>query len=219
MRMLGLLAAAGIFLSVAAPAGAVLIDTESVDVDNFAPQLIQGFDSSLGTLTHVELTIAFDSQTGLLRPVTGEPNPPPATVIVNGIARLETLGGLDLVLATMNGTRVYGPDVPIVDGFANGFGSDVLNSAAELAFFTGIAPKFIRTSGNLFASANVLVVPTGFERIRARGTLLYYYDEAQAAPVPEPATWAMMIAGFGVAGFALRRRKAGYAPGHKSRTA
>lgn len=29
----------------------------------------------------------------------------------------------------------------------------------------------------------------------------------RTAPVPEPATWAMMIAGFGAAGVALRRRK------------
>jgi len=28
------------------------------------------------------------------------------------------------------------------------------------------------------------------------------------APVPEPATWAMMILGFGIAGYGLRRRKA-----------
>lgn len=27
------------------------------------------------------------------------------------------------------------------------------------------------------------------------------------APVPEPATWAMLVAGFGFAGFALRRRR------------
>jgi hypothetical protein len=29
-----------------------------------------------------------------------------------------------------------------------------------------------------------------------------------AAPVPEPATWAMMIAGFGLAGAVMRRRRA-----------
>lgn len=29
-----------------------------------------------------------------------------------------------------------------------------------------------------------------------------------AAPVPEPATWAMMLAGFGMLGFAMRRRPA-----------
>ena len=31
------------------------------------------------------------------------------------------------------------------------------------------------------------------------------------APVPEPASWAMMIAGFGLAGFALRRQRVGRA--------
>lgn len=33
-------------------------------------------------------------------------------------------------------------------------------------------------------------------------------DNVRFAPVPEPATWAMMIAGFGLAGTALRRRAA-----------
>lgn len=32
-------------------------------------------------------------------------------------------------------------------------------------------------------------------------------DFAAAPAVPEPATWAMMIAGFGIAGFAMRRRR------------
>jgi hypothetical protein len=33
----------------------------------------------------------------------------------------------------------------------------------------------------------------------------------QSGIVPEPATWAMLIAGFGMVGFAMRRRKAGLA--------
>lgn len=32
-----------------------------------------------------------------------------------------------------------------------------------------------------------------------------YFDEALTAPIPEPATWAMMIAGFGLLGGMLRR--------------
>ena len=32
-------------------------------------------------------------------------------------------------------------------------------------------------------------------------------DNIAIAPVPEPATWAMMILGFGVVGFAMRRRR------------
>lgn len=34
-------------------------------------------------------------------------------------------------------------------------------------------------------------------------------DTAPAAPVPEPATWMSMVAGFGITGAALRRRKSG----------
>jgi PEP-CTERM motif len=37
---------------------------------------------------------------------------------------------------------------------------------------------------------------------------LQYRAEFATAPVPEPATWAMMIAGFGLVGGAMRRRKA-----------
>uniref|UniRef100_UPI00286B0922 PEPxxWA-CTERM sorting domain-containing protein n=1 Tax=Phenylobacterium sp. TaxID=1871053 RepID=UPI00286B0922 len=51
------------------------------------------------------------------------------------------------------------------------------------------------------------------------GTLnLYYWDEnagdntgfvtASISAVPEPVTWTMMILGFGLAGSALRRRRA-----------
>ena len=31
--------------------------------------------------------------------------------------------------------------------------------------------------------------------------------DAGVPPIPEPATWAMMLLGFGAAGFALRRRR------------
>jgi hypothetical protein len=34
-------------------------------------------------------------------------------------------------------------------------------------------------------------------------------SEAQTSPVPEPATWAMMLLGFGVIGFEMRRRNTG----------
>lgn len=38
------------------------------------------------------------------------------------------------------------------------------------------------------------------------GTLSFQYEPAQAV-IPEPATWGMMIAGFGLVGFAARRRR------------
>ena len=39
-------------------------------------------------------------------------------------------------------------------------------------------------------------------------TFYYSLVSGSVAAVPEPATWAMMIAGFGLAGAAMRRRRA-----------
>lgn len=50
-----------------------------------------------------------------------------------------------------------------------------------------------------------LVLPEGVTYTSASGTFL---SEADPSAVPEPATWAMMIAGVGAVGFAIRRRKA-----------
>jgi hypothetical protein len=41
----------------------------------------------------------------------------------------------------------------------------------------------------------------------ATGTNASYGGNLTFAPVPEPMTWAMMILGFAVVGFAMRRRR------------
>ncbi|EQA98614.1 hypothetical protein L288_20395 [Sphingobium quisquiliarum P25] len=38
-------------------------------------------------------------------------------------------------------------------------------------------------------------------------TLTYNYTAAPLPAVPEPATWAMMLLGFGMIGFAARQRR------------
>ena len=38
------------------------------------------------------------------------------------------------------------------------------------------------------------------------------YQDGGAGAVPEPATWEMLIAGFGLVGAAARRRRAGSVP-------
>ncbi|WP_421935542.1 PEPxxWA-CTERM sorting domain-containing protein [Phenylobacterium sp.] len=40
------------------------------------------------------------------------------------------------------------------------------------------------------------------------------YYEGSAGPIPEPATWSLMIAGFGLAGFGLRRTRAAAVASH-----
>jgi hypothetical protein len=68
--------------------------------------------------------------------------------------------------------------------------------------FTGISVANITGIENGLAYVNIhnAVFPGG----EIRGQIL-----AQAAPVPEPATWTMMIGGFGLVGGSLRRRSAG----------
>lgn len=43
------------------------------------------------------------------------------------------------------------------------------------------------------------------------GTTTYNFELASTGAVPEPATWGMMILGFGVVGYALRRRRVRFA--------
>lgn len=53
-----------------------------------------------------------------------------------------------------------------------------------------------------------------YERNQFPDEIYYFRSNAQPAPnpsVPEPATWAMLIVGFGLVGVASRRQRAGYA--------
>ena len=47
-----------------------------------------------------------------------------------------------------------------------------------------------------------------FYKASSNAVLYYTSKPPVTSPVPEPATWAMMIAGFGLVGAAMRRRKA-----------
>lgn len=97
-------------------------------------------------------------------------------------------------------------------------------------FFSGsLGTSLFLTSGksyDIFAAFNLIAVPgtlTGSLTMDSLNTSTIGFDApggtftsqsgqflglAQTAAVPEPATWAMLIAGFGLAGAALRRRTA-----------
>ncbi len=64
----------------------------------------------------------------------------------------------------------------------------------DFAFAVGAGTDQVST---IYSTPTAFVIPAGY-------TIL---EEVSAPPIPEPASWAMMIAGLGLAGGLLRRRR------------
>ena len=83
----------------------------------------------------------------------------------------------------------------IFNGLAGGFsGSDWVNFSANSGFVNGANVLTINAVNLAQQSGN----PSG---------LRVEFTDSAVAAVPEPATWALMITGFGMTGFAMRRRR------------
>ena len=103
---------------------------------------------------------------------------------------------------------LYSPR-PNVGSGSNGItlfvGGNMLNPPGEITGDGGSTTDWVLHTVNFTANAGdqVLFAATG-----ASDSLGGYLDNITISAVPEPATWAMMIAGFGMAGVAIRRRHA-----------
>lgn len=86
----------------------------------------------------------------------------------------------------------------------NYYNGDLFQDADILT--NSIAPD--SSSSRFFFSTNVLASAYRID-ITNGSDFFSVFGEAQQAGVPEPATWALMIGGFGLAGASLRRRRAG----------
>lgn len=77
----------------------------------------------------------------------------------------------------------------------------------------GLNEVLFANSVPIFANALNTITINGFSRgngsYGARGSFV-----PLGAAIPEPATWAMLILGFGVIGYSARRRRAGYKIGY-----
>jgi hypothetical protein len=95
---------------------------------------------------------------------------------------LEVLGGNGQVLAKITGAQLPPP----TDSDGN-----------QTSFDTNVRVNFVATGGDRIAGFRMSSTQFAFE------TDTY----AVGAVVPEPATWAMMLGGFGLMGFAARRSR------------
>lgn len=112
-------------------------------------------------------------------------------------------------LASADGSNSYvgfnfGEDIDFTSVSLNGQAGSVINTGG--ASFASIfdAPAFLGT-GNTLTFSGVLN-PRG-DRI-GNADVTGSLNVTALAPVPEPATWAMFILGFGMLGYGLRRRNA-----------
>ena len=206
MRKLAILAAASIAatLFAAAPASAQLgpiVDPCSAGFVNgaiacqgyYGSNLITGGTGSATTtdqMTAINLLLNGTASTGDTLPTnnTSSYNPPytgldydtvlGALTNLNGTATL-TFSGL-----TLSGLTILGAH------FGNNIDSDMNNVTAFWLIDLGATQTSTITLANGAGSSNAQIFATG-----------------QTPSVPEPATWAMMLMGFGATGVAMRRRR------------
>lgn len=97
--------------------------------------------------------------------------------------------------------------------YSGGIFALLLDGVEVASFNTGEVDGVVRGSlgweGVLAAGAHSVAIQATRPFIRPGGTYQYFTNVSladAAAPVPEPATWLMLVTGFAVTGVALRRR-------------
>jgi len=139
--------------------------------------------------------------------------------IGSGYATANSLNGL--TFANVNGVTVTGYALnatvltALNDAFTTASAASYLNDVnsvlgnlgAPLSFVAGVTSA----GGKLVQLDNVALSGANFYRIQINGAgtsdLSRFDGNIALTSVPEPATWAMMLAGFGLIGFSMRRQR------------
>lgn len=169
-------------------------------------------------------TIYKTTLSGLNPPATGSPGTGAATLVIDGnsmeisvdfagLTAPTTVAHIHCCAAPGFNAGVATP-TPTFPGFPAGVTSGVYNQTFDLTLPSSFNPDFITSAGGL-ANARTLLF-TGLDAGEAYlniHTTAFPGGEIRGhwAVVPEPQTWALMIAGFVVAGAAIRRRRAALA--------
>jgi hypothetical protein len=213
----------------AAPASAATFVTTGTSCSGSVcfslPARLDSFDSDLGTLRNIILDVEVDSQLAYLADFLSYDSSPavptgtahraydaPFQVILNGVSySLNITGEEDLsytgaTLPFLNGgvfhatgSKTFVIDQSLLDTFVDAgdcFGSVVPNQVCAIGWY----PTDQRVE-NIVQSSDNLRFRNFDSAAAVRYTLTYIYR-----PVPEPATWAMMLLGFAGIGMTIRRR-------------
>jgi hypothetical protein len=178
---------------------------------------ISFFDSSLGKLTGVHIDYAGSVEQDIIgnfyNDETGEPVTPTLLYNISGTRYLGLNGSLLTVNYNQDGSWQFvphgiGTDAIWAEAFL--FSTDIAQS--ELVNFVGVGT--ISPSGdwiNRFTNKGAILGDGevgGYSRqedgLAEKLTITYTYT---TAAVPEPASWALMVGGFGAIGAALRQRR------------
>lgn len=124
-----------------------------------------------------------------------------------------------LTLARADGAAFRFTSLDVFAADSNGLGVPITFRVTPVVgaplFFFASTPEF-GNGASIPATRTTIVFPTGFPDLSSvswsNGAEFHQFDnlvvETVAAGVPEPANWAMLLVGFGLAGAAVRRRRA-----------
>jgi hypothetical protein len=202
-------------LAYAVPAEATVTLTQTVNIapttaPATSPVVFNQFDTTLGTLQSITLSFA----STLIANGTAYNNSnashsytltkaATAALSGNGFNFNETLASGSVSLGTIAGKTLINL-API-----SGSGSDSATLLSGFAPYLGtgtVSFTFASTSSFSLSTPSVLSL---IASIGGAATLTYNYDLPAPPPdgVPEPASWGLMLLGFGAMGAAMRRRR------------
>ena len=95
------------------------------------------------------------------------------------------------------------------DGFAGTFNGFTSTTDTALVFSPHFTYDILSGTGRFLGASGTFFATGLFDSRNPPPTLNFRFDGFVDAPaVPEPATWAMMLLGFGGIGFVMRRKRA-----------
>jgi hypothetical protein len=172
-----------------------------------------GFDPSLGTLTGAQLTVT--SSQVFRMAMLGEPEVPQSSFIATANYDYAYQSQVLLNGVQASASRSYhnpmGAFLCFSTCYLDSTGFQTVNVVASLFDLGGLsAPGGFDVTTNSIIDLELDAAMQGYlgqtSSLAWMGTLAMTYTYRPADAVPEPATWALLIGGFGAVGASLRRR-------------